>query len=130
MLFYVLLSGYFPFDELDLITLYRKAHAIIISTIFHDYYTMLCYKLQHFFFKFLLFMRVLVKCSLYLLIFIKFLKIECEPDCACLLSLNYIYYYRTPGIEHVEATSIYFMKWEILIGKLRYFITYLCLVMM
>jgi hypothetical protein len=49
VLFHVLLSGYLPFDELDLTTLYRKAHAIIISTIFHDYHTMLCYKLQHFF---------------------------------------------------------------------------------
>jgi hypothetical protein len=49
VLFYVLLSRYLPFDELDLTALYRKAQAIIISTIFHDYYTMLCYKLQHFF---------------------------------------------------------------------------------
>jgi hypothetical protein len=51
VLFYVLLSGYLPFDELDLTTLYRKAQAIIISTIFHDYHTILCYKSQHFFFN-------------------------------------------------------------------------------
>jgi hypothetical protein len=74
VLFYVLLFGYLPFDELHLTTLYRKVQAIIISTIFHDYYIMLCYKLQHFF------MQVLVKCSLYLLIFIKCLKLQCEPD--------------------------------------------------
>jgi hypothetical protein len=75
VLFYVLLSGYLPFDELDLTTLYSKAHAIIITTIFHDYHNILCYKSQHFFV-----MRVLVKCSLYLLIFIKYLKLQCEPD--------------------------------------------------
>jgi hypothetical protein len=37
LLFYVLLPGYLPFDELYLTMLYNKTRATIMKTIFYDY---------------------------------------------------------------------------------------------
>jgi hypothetical protein len=49
VLFYVLLFGHFPFDELHL-TRYIGRHKLLLSVLFFRYHIMFCYKSQYLFY--------------------------------------------------------------------------------